>query len=114
MKKSNFFKFAAATLCAAFALTATSCSDDDDNKSTGLKCNPSKVEVVVGGTSDVKIAGGTEAYTVKSTDEKIATVKVNKSTFTVTGVAEGKATVTVTDAKKLTTSVPVTVTKKTK
>lgn len=113
MKKSKFFKFAAATLCAAFAMmTVTSCSDDDDSKS--IKCNPSKVEVVAGATAKVALAGGTEAYTAKSTDEKIATVAVNKSTLTVTGVAEGKATITVTDAQKLTTSIPVTVTKKTK
>lgn len=114
MKKMNFFKFAAAALCAVCVMTAmSSCSDDDDDNK-GIKCNPSKVEVVVGATSDVKMAGGTEPYTVKSTDEAVATVKTDKSTFTVTGVKAGKTTVTVTDSKKLTTSVAVTVTEKKK
>lgn len=113
MERKNFFKIATMSVAALFAVTLASCSDDDDDKKSGIRCNPSSLSIEVGKTADVKLAGGTEAYTVKSTDEKTATATVNKSTVTVTGVKEGKATLTITDAKKLSVSLPVTVTAKT-
>lgn len=112
MEKKNFFKIATMAVAALFAVTFASCSDDDDNN-TGIKCNPATLTVEVGKTADVTLAGGTEAYTVKTTDEKTATAVVNKNTITVTGVKEGKATITITDANKLTAALPVTVAAKT-
>lgn len=51
-------------------------------------------------SANVTIGNGTQPFTVKSTDEKVATVKVDKNVMTVTGVKEGKASITVTDKNK--------------
>lgn len=112
MEKKNFFKFAAMAAVAVFAISFTSCNKNDDTTKR-IKCDPSTVTVEVGKTSEVKLSGGTEAYTVKSTDDKTATAVVNKSAITVTGVKEGKATINITDANKLLAALPVTVTAKT-
>lgn len=111
MKKISFLKYAAMAVAAVFTLSLTSCDDDDDAK--GIVCNPSTLSMEVGTTASVALAGGTEAYTVKSTDGSIATAAVNKSTITVNAVKEGKTTVIVTDANKLSCVLPVTVTAKT-
>lgn len=106
MNKNKFMKIMAAAFCALFAVIMTSCDDDDDN---GIHCNPGKVEVEVGKTQTVTLSNGTEAYTVKSSDETIAKATVEKSTMTVSGVKEGKCTIMVTDSKKLTAAVNITV-----
>lgn len=107
MKKNKFMKMMAAAFCALFAMAMVSCSDDDDTN--GIHCNPGKVEVEVGKTQTVALSNGTEAYTVKSSDEATAKATVEKSTMTVSGIKEGKCTIVVTDSKKLTASVNVTV-----
>lgn len=99
------------TMVAIAAMTAVlalaSCHKDDDHKT--LKTSKAMIEVAVGKAETVTVSGGAEPYTAKSSDEKTATVAVNKNTVTVTGVKAGKATVTVTDKDKKTCSLGVTV-----
>lgn len=106
MVKKTFLNIAFLSLCSMFALSLTSCDDDDDQ---GILCNPKKVEIVEGASADVKLSGGTEAYTAKSSDEKVATVKVDKSTLSIMGVKAGKTNILITDAKKQTATLAVTV-----
>ena len=61
------------------------------------------------GTANVTIANGTQPFTVKSSDMKLATVTVDKNTLTVTGVKEGKGTIMVTDKNKVMGTLPFTV-----
>ena len=103
------FKIAAIAVCAVMAIVFASCSDDDDNKVSTIKFNPTAVTVQVGSTQKVLMAGGDGTYTAKSGDEKITTVTVVKDTVFVKGVKAGKASVVVTDSKKLTSSLRVTV-----
>ena len=106
----NFKKFSGlfSLVLVALAISFASC-DNDDDEDNGLKFNPGKAEVEVGKTASVVVSGGVETYTVASSDAKIATVKVDKSTITVTGVSKGSATITVTDKNKLAGTIAVTV-----
>ena len=108
MKPVNFLKFTTSIVCAVLAIVLASCSDDDDKNSV-IKFNPPTVSVMVGNTQNVAVAGGQGAYTAKSSDEKIATVTVDKTTITVKGVKAGKATILVKDSKNVMGSLRVTV-----
>ncbi len=99
--KSFFSSVVMAALClGSFAFV--SCEKNDDNKTSQLSFSATKTEVQVGKTASVTVKNGTQTYTVKSSDEKVATVKVDKANITVTGIAAGTATVTVTDKNNLT------------
>ncbi len=100
MEMKTIFKTMMMAACCLGVAVFTSCGDDDNNNS-GLKFSVAKVEVAPGATANVTIGNGTQPFTVKSTDEKTATVKVDKNTITVTGVKEGKASIIVTDKNKL-------------
>lgn len=104
----RFLKFATALLCCMFAMTVVSCDkDDDDEPKVSLKFNPNKAEVAVGST--VNVTGGTEPYTVTSSDVKIATVTVSKNTITIKGIKTGAATILVSDKNKASGKLSVTV-----
>jgi uncharacterized protein YjdB len=94
------------TLVFAFA----SCDKDDNKKVDNiLKFKPDKVEVLIGKSDTVTVNGGTAPYTVVSSDSKIASAKVDRSTITITGVKDGSATVMVTDKDKNSGKITVTV-----
>jgi len=97
--KSIFKTMVMAALCLG-TVTLASCSDDNGDKNTGLKFSTTKVNVAPSASANVTIGNGTQPFTVKSTDEKVATAKINKNILTVTGVKEGKASITVTDKNK--------------
>lgn len=108
MKTKTIFKSMMMAVCCLGIATLASCKDDkDDNK--GLKFSVAKVEVAQGASAKVTIGNGTQPYTAKSTNEKLATVKVDKNMMTVTGVAVGKASVVVTDKNKKTGTLSVNV-----
>ena len=98
--KSFFSSVVMAALClGAFAFV--SCDPKKDDKvPEPLTFSVTKAEVEVGKTAEVTVKNGTQPFTVKSSDEKIATVTVDKEKITVTGVAEGTATINVTDDAK--------------
>ena len=97
--KSIFKTMVMAVLCLG-TVTLASCKDDNEDKNTGLKFSTTKVNVAPSASANVTIGNGTQPFTVKSTDEKVATAKVDKNILTVTGVKEGKASITVTDKNK--------------
>ena len=97
--KSVFKTMVMAALCLG-TVTLASCSDDNGDKNTGLKFSTTTVNVAPSASTNVTIGNGTQPFTVKSTDEKVATVKVDKNVMTVTGIKEGKASITVTDKNK--------------
>lgn len=97
-KISSFLYVGLIALTSVF--TFASCDKDDDN-TPKLKFNSAKVEFATGKTATVTVSGGAAPYTVLSSDAKIATVTVNQSTITITGVKNGSAKITVTDKNKI-------------
>lgn len=107
-KISGFLYLSLVALTLAF--TFASCYDDDDDKVNNLlKFSPDKVEVAATKTSTVTVSGGTAPYTVVSSDDKTATVKIDKNTITITGVKNGSAKIMVTDKNKNSGQIIVTV-----
>ncbi len=93
-------------VCGLAVATFASCEKFDDGR---LKFSVSEAVVAPGATANVTISGGTQPFTAKSSDDKTATVKVDKNVMTITGVKEGATTIIVTDAKKVTGKLAVTV-----
>ncbi len=112
MKTKNILKTMVMAVACLGAIAFASCSKDDDNSSnttTALKFSKSSVSVAVGKVDTLKVTNGTLAFTAKSSDEKVATVKTVKDSLFVTGVKAGSATIVVTDSKKATGSISATV-----
>lgn len=106
--KSFFSSVVMAALClGSFAFV--SCDKNDNKTPDPLTFSETKVEVEIEKTAEITVKNGTQPFTVKSSDEKIATVKVEKEKITVTGVAEGTATISVVDKDQANGSFTVTV-----
>jgi len=89
MKKISILKVLMMTVMSISVLAFASCDNDDDEPKNMLKLNPTKVEIAPKDTATVTIGNGTVAFTVKSSNEKVATATVKDKTVTITGVAEG-------------------------
>ncbi len=106
--KSFFSSVVTAALClGSFAFV--SCDKNDNKTPDPLSFSEIKVEVEVGKTAEVTVKNGTQPFSVKSSDEKVATVTVDKEKITITGVAEGTATISVADKDQAAGSFTVTV-----
>ncbi len=109
MKKLTSISSLVCLSLAVLTFTFTSCEKDDNGKKS-LKFSPDdKVEVVVGNTETITVSGGVAPYTAASSDAKIATTTVDKSTISIKGVAKGTATITVADKDKNSGKITVTV-----
>ncbi len=111
MEIKTIFKTMAMAVVCLSTVAFVSCSDDDDdnNGSSSMKLSASKVEMAVDSVQTVSVANCTTPLTAKSSDEKTATVAVDKTTLTIKGVKAGAANVVVTDAKSQTATIAVTV-----
>ena len=78
MEMKMNFKTMMMAVCCLGATMFASC-DKDDNKDSHLKFSAAKVELAPGATTNVTIGNGAQPFTVKSTDDKTATVKINKN-----------------------------------
>ena len=71
---------------------------------------PASLTLAVGAnTQNFTIGGGTQVYTVSSSDLQVATVKQTGSAFVISGVSNGTSTITVTDSAGANKAVTVTV-----
>lgn len=110
MKLSKFSKLTAAILATILSISMTSCDDDDETPVTpSLECDPAQVEIEIGETATVTINGGVAPFTVKSSDEEIATAEAEDNTVAITGVNDGTASVYISDANGIAGIVAVTV-----
>ncbi len=89
----KLFKNISFMMATCLVLFLASCKDKNDPVNPTL--NPDIVSVKQGAAATVAISGGEAPYTVESSANDIATVTVNGSNLTVTGVALGTANVTV-------------------
>lgn len=114
MKKNAYSLLVMVAL--ALAATFAACSDDDDDTPpVEIKLNENIVTLLPGESTTVKVLEGNGGYQVTSQNSAIATVSVNESTITVTGVMESEedqsTTIEVVDAKNKTATIKVYVTK---
>lgn len=104
MKKTNILSFTIALLSCMFAMTFTSCdNDDDDAVVSTLKFDPTVASVEVDSILSVKISGGIAPYTVASNDSTvaIATAAADSSSLTITGMKAGTTQIVVVDKNNL-------------
>ena len=71
--------------------------------------SPDAISVVVGASPTFTIAGGAGPYVATSSNVKSATVKQDRNTFTVTGVAAGTAVISIRDANGSAITIEVTI-----
>jgi hypothetical protein len=71
---------------------------------SSLGATPGSLNLFVGSNNPTTVSGGTPGYTAVSANTGIATVTVNQSTVTVTGVAVGSTTITISDSQSHTLS----------
>lgn len=87
-------------------------SNSSGNNTALFTTSPSAITLKSGQTSTTfQISGGSDPYTVVSSNTNVATASRNGSTFTVQGIAEGVAQVLVTDSVGNAVTVAVTVPK---
>lgn len=87
-------------------------SNSSGNNTALFTTSPSAITLKAGQTSTTfQISGGSDPYTVVSSNTNVATASRNGSTFTVQGIAEGVAQVLVTDSVGNAVTVAVTVPK---
>ena len=108
MKIKTVFKTMMLAMVCLSTVVLASCSDDDDNNKS-MKFSAAKVEIGVDSIQAIGVANCTTPLTATSSDEKTATVTVDKTTLTIKGVKAGAATILVTDANKQTGSISVNV-----
>ncbi len=72
----------------------SSCDDDDDDNLTFDKNN---IGMIVGQSLNVAVKGGDGTYTVKSSDDKIATAKISDKNVVINAVKEGNVSFTIND-----------------
>ena len=108
MELKNVFRTMMVAVCCLGAAVLTSCDNEDNNK---IKFSVPQVNMIPGATAKVAISNGTQPYSVRSVDEKVATVKLEKNVMTITGVKEGKTSIVVTDKKKMSATLAVNVMK---
>lgn len=91
---------AAMTVCGL-----SSCSDDGDASGDvffkNVEVDKADIELDPNGTGEVVVVGGNGDYTVRSSDEAIATATIEGETISITGHASGKASIIVTDKEKV-------------
>lgn len=88
-------------ICCLGSVVFTSCSKDDNNGASLLKFDVAKAEVAPGTSTDVIIKNGTQPFTAKASNEKIATVQVDKNKLVIKGIKEGQTSIIVTDKNKM-------------
>jgi len=98
-------------LATCLAITLTGCSEDDKNP-VNPTLNPDIVNIAEGSVATVTISGGSAPYTAESSATSVATVSINSSTLTVTGVTKGTANVIVSTSDDGTARLSVVVTER--
>ncbi len=109
MRTKNIFKTMVAATCCLAAVVFASCDNDDTKKTSGLKFSATTATVNPGQSASIVVGNGTAPYKATTSDEKLATVKVDQKTIIITGVKVGSALITVTDTNNLKGSIAVTV-----
>ena len=94
----------------AIILIAAFASCESEEPVVDLKLNnTAPIELQRNGTASIAIESGNGGYTVKSSNEKVATATLSGQSIAIKAVSEGTADITVTDAKGKSATIKVTV-----